>query len=158
MFRIPITRDGYNKIRDELKRLKTVERKKVVDDIKEARSHGDLSENAEYDAAKQKQGLMEAKISDLESKMPKFEVIDISNVQGNGKVVFGTTVEIENIDTLKRRKYKIVGPDESDISDGKISVMSPIARAMINKEVGDEVLVKVPDGEYEYEIISVEFL
>ena len=101
---------------------------------------------------------MEAEISDLESKMPKFEVIDISNVQGNGKVVFGTTVEIENIDTLKRRKYKIVGPDESDISDGKISVMSPIARAMINKEVGDEVLVKVPDGEYEYEIISVEFL
>ena len=124
MDRIPITKEGFQKIKEELDRLKTKERKDVVEAIKEARAHGDLSENAEYDAAKDRQGMLEAKIAELESKMSKFEVIDTKNLKGD-KVVFGATVKIENVETDEIKEYRIVGPDESDISKGDISVLSP---------------------------------
>lgn len=154
MDRIPITKEGYQKIKSELERLKTVERRAVVEAIKEARGHGDLSENAEYDAAKERQGMIEAKIAELESKMGKFEIIDTDNLTTD-KVVFGVYVEIENVESDEIKKYRIVGPDESDISRGYISVISPIARALIGKKVGDEVVVNAPGGEIEYEIINI---
>ena len=156
MERIPITVQGYKRLKDELERLKTVERKLVVEAIAEARSHGDLSENAEYDAAKERQGLLEARINELESKIGRFDTIDTSKLSGN-KVIFGATVVIENIDTEEVKKYKIVGPDEAEISKGTISIMSPLARALINKKVGDEAIVLAPGGEIEYEITSVTF-
>jgi len=156
MDRIPITPEGYAKLKKELERLKTVERKEVVAAIAEARSHGDLSENAEYDAAKERQGMIEARIGELESKIGRFQVIDISTLSGD-KVVFGATVVIENLDTEERKTYKIVGPDEASISNGTISIMSPLARALVNKKVGDETLVIAPGGEIEYEIIEVKF-
>lgn len=154
MDKIPITKEGYQKIKAELERLKSVERRAVVEAIKEARGHGDLSENAEYDAAKERQGMIEAKIAEIESKMGKFEVIDTDNLTTD-KVVFGVYVEIENVENNEIKKYRIVGPDESDISKGYISVFSPIARALIGKKVGDEVVVNAPGGEIEYEIINI---
>lgn len=154
MDRIPITKEGYQKIKAELERLKSVERRAVVEAIKEARGHGDLSENAEYDAAKERQGMIEAKIAEIESKMGKFEIIDTDNLSTD-KVVFGVYVEIENVENNEIKKYRIVGPDESDISKGYISVFSPIARALIGKKVGDEVVVNAPGGEIEYEIINI---
>jgi len=154
MDRIPITKEGYQKIKAELERLKSVERRAVVEAIKEARGHGDLSENAEYDAAKERQGMIEAKIAELESKMGKFEIIETDNLTTD-KVVFGVYVEIENIENDEIKKYRIVGPDESDISKGYISVFSPIARALIGKKVGDEVVVNAPGGEIEYEIVNI---
>lgn len=154
MDRIPITKEGYQKIKAELERLKSVERRAVVEAIKEARGHGDLSENAEYDAAKERQGMIEAKIAELESKMSKFEIIETDNLTTD-KVVFGVYVEIENIENDEIKKYRIVGPDESDISKGYISVFSPIARALIGKKVGDEVVVNAPGGEIEYEIVNI---
>lgn len=154
MDRIPITKEGYQKIKAELERLKSVERRAVVEAIKEARGHGDLSENAEYDAAKERQGMIEAKIAELESKMGKFEIIETDNLTTD-KVVFGVYVEIENVENNEIKKYRIVGPDESDISRGFISVFSPIARALIGKKVGDEVVVNAPGGEIEYEIINI---
>ncbi|MCX8084159.1 MAG: transcription elongation factor GreA [Calditerrivibrio sp.] len=154
MDRIPITPEGFEKIKKELERLKTVERKEVIEAIKEARAHGDLSENAEYDAAKERQGLIEAKIAELESKIGRFEVIDPSNFSGD-KVVFGAYVEIENIETGETKRYRIVGPDEADISKGYISVLSPIAKALMGKSVGDTVLVKAPGGDKEYEILDI---
>ncbi|MGA1846923.1 transcription elongation factor GreA [Deferribacter abyssi] len=156
MDRIPITKEGYEKIKAELERLKKVERKEAIKAIEEARGHGDLSENAEYDAAKERQGMIEAKIAELESKMARFEVIDTSKLKGN-KVVFGATVKIENLDTGEIKTYKIVGPDEADISKGHISILSPIARAMVGKKVGDEVIVNAPGGEMEYEILEITF-
>lgn len=156
MDRIPITQEGYQNIKEELDRLKTKERKDVVEAIKEARAHGDLSENAEYDAAKDRQGMLEAKIAELESKMSKFEVIDTKNLKGD-KVVFGATVKIENIDTEEIKEYRIVGPDESDISRGDVSVLSPLARALVGKKVGDEAVVNAPGGEIEYEIVEINF-
>jgi len=156
MDRIPITKEGFQKIKEELDRLKTKERKDVVEAIKEARAHGDLSENAEYDAAKDRQGMLEAKIAELESKMSKFEVIDTKNLKGD-KVVFGATVKIENVETDEIKEYRIVGPDESDISKGDISVLSPLARALVGKKVGDETVVNAPGGEIEYEIVEISF-
>ncbi|AEI14700.1 MULTISPECIES: transcription elongation factor GreA [Flexistipes] len=156
MDRIPITKEGFQKIKEELERLKTKERKDVVEAIKEARAHGDLSENAEYDAAKDRQGMLEAKIAELESKMSKFEVIDTKNLKGD-KVVFGATVKIENVETDEIKEYRIVGPDESDISKGDISVLSPLARALVGKKVGDETVVNAPGGEIEYEIVEINF-
>ncbi|TYB33496.1 MAG: transcription elongation factor GreA [Flexistipes sinusarabici] len=156
MDRIPITKEGFQKIKEELDRLKTKERKDVVEAIKEARAHGDLSENAEYDAAKDRQGMLEAKIAELESKMSKFEVIDTKNLKGD-KVVFGATVKIENVETDEIKEYRIVGPDESDISKGDISVLSPLARALVGKKVGDETVVNAPGGEIEYEIVEINF-
>lgn len=156
MDRIPITKEGLQMIKQELEKLKTKDRKEVVEAIKEARAHGDLSENAEYDAAKERQGMLEAKINELESKMSKFDVIDIKSIKSD-KVVFGATVKIENIETDEVKTYRIVGPDEADISKGDISVVSPLARALIGKKVGDETVVNAPGGETEYEIIGIEF-
>lgn len=156
MERIPITPVGFAKLKAELERLKTVDRKEIIEAIQEARSHGDLSENAEYDAAKERQGLIEARISELESKLPRFDVIDLSKMTGD-KVTFGARVVLENIDNGEKRTYTIVGPDESDISMGKISILSPLARAIVGKKAGDEVIVQAPGGEIEYEIIEVAF-
>lgn len=156
MDRIPITTEGYARLKKELEKLKTVDRKEVVAAIEEARSHGDLSENAEYDAAKERQGMIEARIGELEGKMGRFQVIDTSSLSGE-KVVFGATVVIENIETEETKTYKIVGPDEANISNGTISIMSPLARALLNKKEGDEALVVAPGGEIEYEIIEVKF-
>jgi transcription elongation factor GreA len=156
MDRIPITTEGFAKIKSELEKLKTVDRKEVVAAIEEARSHGDLSENAEYDAAKERQGMIEARIGELEGKMGRFHVIDTTTLSGD-KVVFGATVVVENLDTEEQKTYKIVGPDEANISNGTISIMSPLARALVNKRVGDEALVQAPGGEIEYEIIEVSF-
>lgn len=156
MERIPITQEGFEKVKAELDKLKAVDRKEVIEAIKEARGHGDLSENAEYDSAKERQGLIEGRIAELESKMGKFEVIDVSNLKGD-KVIFGATVEIENIDTEEVKTYRIVGPDEANISEGKVSVMSPVARALIGKKEGDDAVVMAPSGEIEYEIINISF-
>lgn len=155
MDRIPITKEGFERIKKELERLKTVERKDVIEAIKEARAHGDLSENAEYDAAKERQGMIEAKIAELESKIGRFEVIDTSNLAGD-RVVFGVYVEIENLDNGDIKRYRIVGPDEADISKGYISVISPIAKALMGKCVGDTVMVRAPGGDKEYEILNIE--
>lgn len=156
MDRIPITAEGFAAVKKELEKLKSVDRKEVVAAIEEARSHGDLSENAEYDAAKERQGMIEARIGELESKMGRFQVIDTSTLSGT-KIVFGATVLIENMETSEKKKYKIVGPDEANISKGTISIMSPLARALVNKKQGDEVIVQAPGGEIEYEIIEVSF-
>lgn len=157
MSRIPITLNGYNRLKEELDRLRNVDSREVVLAIQEARGHGDLSENAEYDAAKERQGMIEARISELESKMSLFEVIDVSQLSGD-KVAFGATVTIENLDTEERKEYTIVGSDEVDIFNGKISVMSPLARAMLGKEEGDDFVVQAPSGEVEYEIVKVEYV
>lgn len=154
MERIPITKEGFENIKILLEKLKSVDRREVVEAIKEARSHGDLSENAEYDAAKERQGMIEAKIADLEGKMGKFEVIDTSTLKTD-RVVFGTTVELENVDNEEIKSYKIVGPDEADISKGHISILSPVARALIGKRPGEEVIVHAPSGEIEYEVRKI---
>jgi transcription elongation factor GreA len=153
---IPITEAGFIKLKTELEKLKTVDRKEIIEAIQEARSHGDLSENAEYDAAKERQGLIEARIAELESKIYRFDVIDISKMGGD-KATFGATVELKNIESNERATYTIVGPDEADISVGKISVLSPLARAVLGKKVGDDVLVQAPKGDMEYEVIKVSF-
>ncbi len=157
MSRIPITRSGYEKLKAELDKLRNVDRNEVILAIQEARGHGDLSENAEYDAAKERQGMIEARINELEYKMSLFEIIDISQMSGD-KVAFGATVTIENIDSEERKTYTIVGSDEADIFNGKISIMSPLARAMMGKEEGDDFTVQAPKGETEYEIIKIEFI
>lgn len=157
MDRIPITQEGFARLKAELERLKTVDRREIIDAIQDARSHGDLSENAEYDAAKERQGLIEARIAELESKVPRFDVIDTSKMTGD-KVMFGAKVTLKNIDTDGIKIYTVVGPDESDISLGKISILSPLSRAIIGKKEGDDVVVHAPDGEINYEIVSVEFL
>jgi transcription elongation factor GreA len=153
---IPITQNGYDRLKAELEKLKSVDRREVIEAIKEARSHGDLSENAEYDAAKERQGIIEARISELESKIPILEIIDISNLKGE-RIIFGATVELENLDNGERRVLTIVGPDESDISTGRVSVLAPMAKAIIGRKAGDDVVVQAPGGEIEYEIIKVSF-
>lgn len=154
MERIPITKEGFENIKILLEKMKRVDRKEVVEAIKEARSHGDLSENAEYDAAKERQGMIEAKIAEIEGKMGKFDVIDTANIKTD-RVVFGVTVELENIDSEEIKTFKIVGPDEADIKKGSISILSPVARALIGKRVGDEVTVHAPGGEIEYEVKKI---
>lgn len=156
MERIPITLEGFTRLKTELERLKTVESPAVIEAIQEARGHGDLSENAEYDAAKERQGFIEARISELDSKMSRFDVIDISKMTGE-KITFGATVTLENVETGEKKIYTIVGPDESDISQGKVSILSPLARAILGKKAGDDALVQAPGGEIEYEIIKVAF-
>lgn len=149
---------GEQKLRDELIRLKTVERPKVIEAIAEARGHGDLKENAEYHAAKEQQSFLEGRISEVEGKLANAQIIDVTKLPKNGRVVFGTTVVLINVTTDEEVKYKIVGDDESDLKLGMISVNSPIARAVIGKNEGDTVLVQTPGGEIEYEISSVQYL
>lgn len=153
--RMPMTPEGVNKLREELARLKE-ERPKISREIGIARDHGDLSENAEYHAAKERQGMVEARIKDIEDKLARAEVIDPSKLNGS-RVQFGATVTLLNIDTDEENTYRIVGAEEADINQGSISVSAPLARALIGKEVGDEVKVTLPAGRRNYEIVSVEY-
>ena len=158
MKRFPMTEMGAQKLREELNRLKSVERPKIIEAIAEARSHGDLKENAEYHAAKEQQSFLEGRISEIEGKLSQSEIIDVTQLAQNGRVVFGTTVVLININTDEEVTYKIVGDDEADLKQNMISINSPIARAAIGKEVGDVVLVQAPSGEIEYEVLNVKYL
>lgn len=158
MDKIPVTLDGEKALRDELSRLKSVERPRIVQAIAEARAQGDLRENAEYQYAKEEQGFIEGRIKEIEGKLSHAQVIDITQIPASGKVIFGTTVNLINLDSDEDITYKIVGDDEADIKVNKISVYSPIARAMIGKEIGDVAVVKTPAGEVEYEICAIEHI
>lgn len=151
-----MTGEGYRTLDEELKRLKTQERPSVIAAISEARSHGDLSENAEYHAAKERQGWIEGRIAEIEDKMARAQVIDVSKLSGK-QVKFGATVTVIDEDTEDEARYQIVGEHEADVKKGKISIASPIARAMISKEVGDVVEVNTPGGVKAYEILKVEW-
>jgi transcription elongation factor GreA len=153
-----MTKGGLLRLKEELKRLKNVERPKIVKEIAEARSHGDLSENAEYHAAKEKQSHVEGRILQVEHWIASAEVIDVSKHAGSDKVIFGATVALEDADSGDQVKYRIVGELEADLKQGRISVTSPIARALIGRSEGDTVTVRTPGGEKEYEIQSVEFI
>lgn len=156
MSKIPMTKSGESSLRDELQRLKQVERPRIVAAIAEAREHGDLKENAEYHAAREQQGFCEGRIKDIEAKLSHAQVIDVTQIENSGKVIFGVTVTLINLETDQSVTYQIVGEDEADVKNGKISVTSPIARGLIGKEEGDEVSVTTPGGVVEYEIDSVE--
>lgn len=158
MDRAPMTVAGAQKLRDELQRLKHEERPCVIKAIAEARAHGDLKENAEYHAAREQQGFVEGRISDIEHKLAKAQIIDVTKMKSDGRVVFGVTVEIYNTETDEEVKYRIVGVDEADIKQGMISVSSPIARALIGKAEGDVAEVQAPNGLIEYEILAVEYV
>ncbi len=153
-----MTAAGEAKLREELKQLKSVERPRVIEAIAEAREHGDLKENAEYHAAREQQGFIEGRIQEIESKLSAAQVIDVTRIENTGKVIFGVTAHLINLDTDEEVTYQIVGDDEADIKAGKISVSSPIARALIGKSEGDVVPVKVPSGIVEYEIDRIEHL
>jgi transcription elongation factor GreA len=157
MATIPITRRGAEKLKDELHRLKTVDRRSVITAIAEARAQGDLSENAEYDAAKDRQGFIEGRIRELEAKLAAAQIIDPSSLDAGGRVVFGATVELEDEDTGDKVRYQIVGEDEADLKHGLINVSSPIARALIGKEEGDTAEVQAPGGTRRYEIVAVHY-
>lgn len=158
MNKFPMSKLGEQQLREELERLKTVDRPNVIEAIAEARAHGDLKENAEYHAAREQQGFIEGRIQEIEGKLSNAQVIDVTAINNTGKVIFGVTVELENIDTEELVSYKIVGEDEADMKHRKISITSPIARGLIGKMEGDVVGVTVPGGLVEYEIISVEHL
>ena len=157
MATIPLTERGFQKLQEELHRLKTKDRPAVIQAIAEARAQGDLSENAEYEAAKDKQGFIEGRIRELESKLAAAQIIDPSTLDAHGKVVFGATVELEEEESGEQVKYQIVGEDEADLKAGMISIGSPIARAMIGKEAGDIAEVQAPGGLKSYEIINVRY-
>ena len=158
MSTVPLTKRGAALLRDELQRLKSVERPAVVNSIAEARAQGDLSENSEYDAAKEKQGFIEGRIAEIESKLAGAQVIDPTTVEADGRVIFGATVELEETATGDTVTYQIVGDDEADIDHGLVSISSPIARALIGKAEGDVASVQAPSGAREYEIISVKYV
>lgn len=158
MSKIPLTRRGSELMRDELQRLKTVERMAVIRAIAEARAHGDLSENAEYTAAKDKQGFIEGRILELEGKLAAAQIIDPSTLDADGRVVFGSTVELEDEASGERVTYQIVGEDEADLKQGLISVGSPIARALIGRSAGDVAEVRAPGGTRHFEIIGVRYV
>lgn len=152
-----MTAEGYQALDAELKRLKTVERPAIIAAIAEARGHGDLSENAEYHAAKDRQSFIEGRVAELEDKIARSQIIDVSKLSGK-QVKFGATVQLLDEDSGSKSKYKIVGEDEADVKSGKISISSPIARAMIGKEEGDVVEVMAPGGAKSYEIVKVKYL
>ena len=158
MTTIPLTKRGAEKLKEELQRLKTKDRPAVIAAIAEARSHGDLSENAEYDAAKDRQGFIEGRIKEVEGKLAAAQVIDPASLDAGGKVVFGATVELEDEATGDTVKYQIVGEDEADLKQGLINISSPIARALIGKEEGDTAEVQAPGGVKHYEIIAVSYV
>jgi len=150
-----MTVEGEKALRDELEQLKKVDRPRISAAIAEAREHGDLKENAEYHAAREQQGFCEGRIQDIEAKLSNAQVIDVKAIPSTGKVIFGTTVKLVNVETEEQTTYKIVGEDEANIKQNKISVTSPIARALIGKEEGDVAVVRAPGGEVEYEIDEV---
>ena len=153
----PMTQEGYDLLKQELKHLTTVERPDVINAIAEARAHGDLSENAEYHAAKELQGYIEGRIQELNGKLASANVIDVSKLSGD-KIVFGATVSFVDVDTEEEKRYKIVGEDEADLEQNKISVNSPIARALIGKKEGDTLVIPIPKGSIEVEVLEVGFL
>ena len=157
MSKVPLTLRGAGLLREELKRLKTVDRPAVVAAIAEARSHGDLSENAEYDAAKERQGFIEGRIQEVEGKLGNAQIIDPKALDADGRVVFGATVEMEDMDSGDTVTYQIVGDDEADIKQSRISLNSPVARALIGKYAGDVAQVQTPGGKREYEILDVKY-
>lgn len=156
--KFPMTVDGEQKLREELDQLKKVDRPRIVQAIAEAREHGDLKENAEYHAAREQQSFCEGRIQEIEGKLSNAQVIDVTLMPKTGKVIFGSTVSLLNVENEKHMVYKIVGEDEADIKVNKISVGSPIARALIGKEEGDTVIVKTPGGDVEYEIEEVQYV
>ena len=156
MEKFPMTLKGAEKLRAELDYLKYTRRPEVINAIAEARAHGDLKENAEYHSAREQQSFLEGRIKELEAKLGNAHVIDITNIDNTGKVIFGVTVTVLNLDNEKKTTYQIVGEDEADLKEGKISVLSPIARALIGHYVDEEVYVKTPNGETPYSILSVE--
>ena len=158
MNKVPLTKTGAEKLRAELHNLKTVERPAVIAAIQEARSHGDLSENAEYDAAKERQSFIEGRILDLEGKISNAQIIDPADLDVDGRCVFGATVELADLDSGDSVTYQIVGDDEADLKSGKVSVSSPIARALIGKYAGDVAEVVAPGGVKEYEILDVKYV
>lgn len=155
MTKFPMTVEGEKALREELEHLKKVVRPKIVADIADAREHGDLKENAEYHAAREQQGFCEGRVQEIEGKLGNAQVIDIANIPEAGKVIFGVTVTLINLDTDQKIVYKIVGEDEANVKEHKISVTSPIARALIGKEVGDVAVVRAPGGDIEYELEEV---
>ena len=158
MATIPITKNGADKLKQELQQLKSVERPAVIQAIAEARAQGDLSENAEYDAAKDRQGFIEGRIKEVEGKLAAAQVIDPSSLDAGGKVVFGATVQLEEEESGEKVTYQIVGEDEADLKHGLINISSPIARALIGKEEGDSAEVQAPGGVKHYEIIAVSYV
>ena len=158
MSKVPLTATGAVKLREELQRLKSVERPRIINAIAEARAHGDLKENAEYHAAKEQQSFIEGRIADVENQLANAQIIDVTTLNANGKVVFGTTVDLVDEETGDQVTYQIVGDLEADIKQGKISVSSPIARALIGREEGDVAVVKAPAGDRHYEIMAVHYI
>lgn len=158
MQKIPLTIFGAEQLKNELQQLKSVARPEIIAAIAEARSHGDLSENAEYEAAKEKQGFIEGRIAELESKLSHAQIIDPKEIHAEGRIVFGTTVDLMDLETDEEVRYQIVGDDEADIKEAKISINSPIARALIGKEEGDVAEVQAPGGVREYEILTVQYI
>jgi transcription elongation factor GreA len=158
MNKSPMTTQGAQKLRDEIHKLKTVDRPQVIQAISEARELGDLKENAEYHAAREQQSFIEGRIIELEGKLANAQIIDVTKLNAKGKVVFGATVELMNVETEQEVTYQIVGDDEADIKANLISISSPIARALIGKEEGDEVIVQAPSGKKEYEILDVKYM
>lgn len=158
MKQIPMTVRGAELLREELEFLKNVRRPQIIDAIAEAREHGDLKENAEYHAAREQQGFCEGRIQEIEGKLGNAQIIDVTKITNNGKVIFGATVSLVNTDTEEEVTYRIVGDDEANIKDGLISVNSPIARGLVGKEVDDSVSIATPGGKVEFDIISVEYI
>src|SRR5579884_2994918 len=152
----PITPEGAARLRDELNQLKSVERPRIIQAIATAREHGDLSENAEYHAARERQSFIEGRIKELEDKLARAEVIDVSKLAGE-RVAFGATVKLSNVDSGEEVSYRILGADESDLAKGSISITSPLARSLVGKQVGDEVKVRMPGGERTYEVLEISF-
>jgi len=158
MNKVPLTKAGADKLDAELRELKSVRRPKVIQAIAEAREHGDLKENAEYHAAREEQGFIEGRIKDIEGKLSNAQIIDVTSLKDDGRVVFGTTVVLYDEELDKEISYQIVGEDEADIKAGKISYSSPVAAAMIGKEIDDIALVRAPSGDKEYEIVDVKYI
>ena len=158
MNKVPLTKAGADKLNTELRELKSVRRPKVIQAIAEAREHGDLKENAEYHAAREEQGFIEGRVKDIEGKLSNAQIIDVKTMKDTGRVIFGTTVVIYDEDEDKEITYQIVGEDEANIKEGKISVSSPVAMALIGKEVDDVALVKAPNGDKEFEIVAVKYI
>jgi len=156
--KVPMTLEGSERLREELAHLKSVLRPQIIQAIATARQHGDLRENAEYHAAKEQQGFAEGRIKDIEGKLGDAQIIDVTKIKHTGKVVFGSTVTLVEVKSAAEKRYKIVGEDEADLKQNKISVMSPLARALVGKSEGDAVVVNAPNGSTEYEIDKVEHL
>ena len=157
MSKVPLTAKGAAKLQDELKQLKTIERPKVIKAIAEARAHGDLKENAEYHAARDQQSFIEGRIKDIEGKLSHAQIIDVTKLDAGGKVVFGATVVVLELDNDEEFTYQIVGDDEADIKHGLVSISSPIARVLIGKQEGDDVFLETPGGPREFEILEIRY-